>query len=229
MSASVQSQSSRRRRHSGTIISPVALSSAATSESNTIPRPKSTPVDERLQVQTHVVEDDSETAAVDEKEGNMEVDVENSAAHSSDQQPLSLNPHPTSTSTTTTSPSLKLNGTDRPTKPLPQNKARKMAQNPSLLTNPHMLPVQAHVPKGGVATTGGPRRLYVILEQACLEVYRVSTGGRSKNGRDGDVKYALLNCDDHQGILAKTGRDIADARPDITHQVRLVDCDNEWT
>jgi rRNA pseudouridine-1189 N-methylase Emg1 (Nep1/Mra1 family) len=29
----------------------------------------------------------------------------------------------------------------------------------------------------------------------------------------------LLNCDDHQGILAKTGRDIADARPDITHQV----------
>ncbi|KAG8996504.1 18S rRNA pseudouridine methyltransferase, partial [Tulasnella sp. 427] len=35
------------------------------------------------------------------------------------------------------------------------------------------------------------------------------------------VKYALLNCDDHQGILAKTGRDIADARPDITHQCLL--------
>lgn len=35
-----------------------------------------------------------------------------------------------------------------------------------------------------------------------------------------EAKYALLNCDDHQGILAKTGRDIADARPDITHQVR---------
>jgi hypothetical protein len=34
-----------------------------------------------------------------------------------------------------------------------------------------------------------------------------------------EAKYALLNCDDHQGILAKTGRDIADARPDITHQV----------
>jgi hypothetical protein len=29
----------------------------------------------------------------------------------------------------------------------------------------------------------------------------------------------LLNCDDHQGFLAKEGRDIADARPDITHQV----------
>lgn len=36
-----------------------------------------------------------------------------------------------------------------------------------------------------------------------------------------EAKYALLNCDDHQGILAKTGRDIADARPDITHQVSL--------
>ncbi|CAL1701896.1 unnamed protein product [Somion occarium] len=94
-----------------------------------------------------------------------------------------------------------------------------MAQNGSLLTNPHMLPVQAHVPKGGVIQS--QRRLYVILEQACLEVYRVSTGGRSKNGREGDVKYALLNCDDHQGILAKTGRDIADARPDITHQCLL--------
>lgn len=224
-----QSQSSRRRRHSGTIISPVALSSAAASESNTIPRPKSTPVDERLQIQNHVVVEDhvldSETGAlVDEKEGSMEVDVENSAAHSSD-QPLSHSySHSTATTITNPTSSSKFNGTDRPTKPLPQNKARKMAQNPSLLANPHMLPVQAHVPKGGVATNGGPRRLYVILEQACLEVYRVSTGGRSKNGRDGDVKYALLNCDDHQGILAKTGRDIADARPDITHQVHCLDC-----
>ena len=92
------------------------------------------------------------------------------------------------------------------------------SKHTSLSSCPHMLPVQAHVPKGGVAN--GQRRLFVILEQACLEAYRVSTAGRGKNG--GDVKYALLNCDDHQGILAKTGRDIADARPDITHQVRLV-------
>ena len=114
---------------------------------------------------------------------------------------------------------------DRPTRPLPQNRARKPAPPPSknpmqAPANPHMLPVQAHVPKGGVASS--QRRLFVILEQACLEAYRVSTGGRSKNGREGDVKYALLNCDDHQGILAKTGRDIADARPDITHQVRPI-------
>jgi rRNA small subunit pseudouridine methyltransferase Nep1 len=83
--------------------------------------------------------------------------------------------------------------------------------------NPAMLPVQAHVPKGGIVSS--QRRLFVILEQACLEAYRVSSAGKGKNGREGEVKYTLLNCDDHQGILAKTGRDIADARPDITHQV----------
>jgi rRNA small subunit pseudouridine methyltransferase Nep1 len=84
--------------------------------------------------------------------------------------------------------------------------------------NPAMLPVQAHVPRGGVASS--QRRLFVILEQACLEAYRISSAGKGKNGREGEVKYTLLNCDDHQRILAKTGRDIADARPDITHQVR---------
>jgi rRNA small subunit pseudouridine methyltransferase Nep1 len=55
--------------------------------------------------------------------------------------------------------------------------------------------------------------------QACLEAYRVSSGSGGKNTQGKEAKYALLNCDDHQGILAKTGRDIADARPDITHQV----------
>lgn len=98
---------------------------------------------------------------------------------------------------------------DRPTRPLP---ARKMAQP----DNPAMLPVQAQVARQG------QRKLYVILEQACLEAYRVSSASsKSKNGREGEVKYTLLNCDDHQGILAKTGRDIADARPDITHQCLL--------
>jgi rRNA small subunit pseudouridine methyltransferase Nep1 len=29
-----------------------------------------------------------------------------------------------------------------------------------------------------------------------------------------------LNCDEHQSILKKLGKDIADARPDIVHQVR---------
>ena len=83
-----------------------------------------------------------------------------------------------------------------------------------------MLPVQAHVPRGP-ASANGRRRLFVVLEQACLEAYKVSSAGKSRNGREGEAKYTLLNCDDHQGILAKTGRDIADARPDITHQCLL--------
>jgi len=87
--------------------------------------------------------------------------------------------------------------------------------------NPSMVPVQAHVPRGPAAMNG-PRRLFVVLEQACLEAYKVSSKpSNGRNGREGEAKYTLLNCDDHQGILAKTGRDIADARPDITHQCLL--------
>jgi rRNA small subunit pseudouridine methyltransferase Nep1 len=37
-----------------------------------------------------------------------------------------------------------------------------------------------------------------------------------------------LNCDDHQGFLAKEGRDIADARPDITHQVSPPPANSPW-
>ena len=55
------------------------------------------------------------------------------------------------------------------------------------------------------------RRLVVVLSQACLETHKISTGG------SGGDKFALLNCDDHQGLLRKMGRDIAEARPDITH------------
>ncbi|KAJ7281481.1 Alpha/beta knot methyltransferase [Mycena rebaudengoi] len=120
----------------------------------------------------------------------------------------------------------------RPTRRLP---ARTMDSTPvvsnvnnnSAPANPALLPVQAHVPRGGIASSH--RRLFVILEQACLEAYRISGsgggagGGKGRPGRggEGEVKYTLLNCDDHQGILAKTGRDIADARPDITHQCLL--------
>ncbi|KAK0495766.1 Nep1-domain-containing protein [Armillaria luteobubalina] len=122
--------------------------------------------------------------------------------------------------------------TDRPTRPLPASKMKKLSTSTSLRLNaepfvpnpnPLMLPVQAHVPKGTAAAS--QRRLFVVLEQACLEAYRISSGsskgGKHGRGGEGDVKYTLLNCDDHQGILAKTGRDIADARPDITHQCLL--------
>lgn len=104
---------------------------------------------------------------------------------------------------------------DRPTRPLPTAKRRVIP------TNPTMVPVQPTVPRTPVQKAAA-RRLIVVLEQACLEAYKVSSGSASRGGpgREGrDAKYALLNCDDHQGILAKTGRDIADARPDITHQV----------
>ncbi len=113
--------------------------------------------------------------------------------------------------------------TDRPTRPLPASKMKKFSTPTSLRlkAEPFVLPVQAHVPKGVAAAS--QRRLFVVLEQACLEAYRISSGnakgGKRGKGGEGDVKYTLLNCDDHQGILAKTGRDIADARPDITHQV----------
>ena len=67
--------------------------------------------------------------------------------------------------------------------------------------------------------------MIVVLEQACLETYKMSSSGSTSykgNGKGGgDDKYVLLNCDDHQRVLARMGRDIADARPDITHQVRV--------
>ncbi|CAE6429244.1 hypothetical protein ACGC1H_000933 [Rhizoctonia solani] len=99
---------------------------------------------------------------------------------------------------------------DRLTRPLPNSKRRIIP------TNPTMVPVQPTVPRTP-AQRSSSRRLIVVLEQACLEAYKVS----SNSGAGRDAKYALLNCDDHQGILAKTGRDIADARPDITHQCLL--------
>lgn len=33
--------------------------------------------------------------------------------------------------------------------------------------------------------------------------------------------FELLNCDDHQGLHRKVGRDPAESRPDITHQLLL--------
>lgn len=96
---------------------------------------------------------------------------------------------------------------------------QRLPHPPPNLSNPHLIPQAPHVPKTG-QQKDGVRRLIVVLEKCSLEAYKI--GGGSSDRRGGkEVKYALLNCDDHQGILAKTGRDIADARPDITHQVRV--------
>lgn len=208
------------------------------------PRPKSTPADDRA----------AHAALVDLSALGGDDDADEQFAIESDD----------SSSETASEPEEGMNGVvaqvkERPTKPLPNSKVRKQkdregekentiitSQTPSAdmpkiilptpipsrpLTNPSLVPVQARPP----TSHSSQRRLIVVLEQACLESYRVSSGGGSggpnagANGAGkhrrgerggGEAKYALLNCDDHQGILAKTGRDIADARPDITHQVR---------
>lgn len=74
-----------------------------------------------------------------------------------------------------------------------------------------MVPQAPKVPKT-TTEKENTRRLIVVLESACLETYKV--------GKDKDARYQLLNCDDHQGILKKMGKEVTDARPDITHQVR---------
>lgn len=54
------------------------------------------------------------------------------------------------------------------------------------------------------------KKLIIVLENASLEAAQL---------RPWDTKLQLLNCDEHQSILKKLGRDISDARPDIVHQV----------
>lgn len=152
----------------------------------------------------------------------MQIDRrENNSVHSSPSTTIVAPQHKHASATSVKNITPDTPASERPTRPLPSFKARKMTSNNPMPmpANPAMLPVQAHVPKAGVASS--QRRLFVVLEQACLEAYRISSAGKGNNGREGEVKYTLLNCDDHQGILAKTGRDIADARPDITHQVRM--------
>ncbi|ORX56348.1 Nep1-domain-containing protein [Hesseltinella vesiculosa] len=58
------------------------------------------------------------------------------------------------------------------------------------------------------------RRLIVVLENASIEATPLI------NSRF-ESKLQLLNCDEHQSVLKRLGRDIADARPDIVHQCLL--------
>ncbi|ODQ68025.1 nucleolar essential protein 1 [Nadsonia fulvescens var. elongata DSM 6958] len=80
----------------------------------------------------------------------------------------------------------------------------------SQMHDKNLVPV---VPKPVTSRDKNTQRLIVVLSQACLETHKISSSG-------GD-KYALLNCDDHQSLLKKMNKDIADARPDITHQCLL--------
>lgn len=76
--------------------------------------------------------------------------------------------------------------------------------------SPSLIP---QAPKTLTSHDKDTQRLIVVLSNACLETHKITT-----NGVD---RYVLLNCDDHQGLLKKMNRDIADARPDITHQCLL--------
>ena len=64
------------------------------------------------------------------------------------------------------------------------------------------------------------KRLIVVLSHASLETYKASHGGPGRMGIQREEKYSLLNSDEHIGVMRKMNRDISDARPDITHQVR---------
>jgi hypothetical protein len=54
-----------------------------------------------------------------------------------------------------------------------------------------------------------PNVVWVVLEQCSLETVKTKRG------------FELLNCDDHQGACKRAGRNPADYRPDIVHQVLL--------
>lgn len=74
---------------------------------------------------------------------------------------------------------------------------------------------EQHVPIA--ASDKDTKRLIVVLSNASLETYRAVSHGGKPGGKE--EKYSLLNSDEHIGVMRKMGRDISDARPDITHQV----------
>lgn len=78
------------------------------------------------------------------------------------------------------------------------------------------LVAEQHVPIP--STDKSTQRLIVVLSNASLETYRAAHGGKQSSKEE---KYSLLNSDEHIGIMRKMGRDISEARPDITHQVFL--------
>ncbi|KAK4985455.1 18S rRNA pseudouridine methyltransferase [Elasticomyces elasticus] len=79
------------------------------------------------------------------------------------------------------------------------------------------LVAEQHVPIP--ANDKDTQRLIVVLSNASLETYKASHG--PARGGFKDEKYSLLNSDEHIGVMRKMGRDISDARPDITHQCLL--------
>ena len=82
---------------------------------------------------------------------------------------------------------------------------------------PQLVAEQAHpIPNSDKDT----KRLIVVLSNASLETYKAAQHNGRNGAKDAAVKYSLLNSDEHIGVMRKMNRDISDARPDITHQVR---------
>lgn len=81
------------------------------------------------------------------------------------------------------------------------------------------LVAEQHVPIP--STDKDSQRLIVVLSHASLETYKSSHTRTGHMGIQREEKYSLLNSDEHIGIMRKMNRDISEARPDITHQVRL--------
>ncbi|KAK5686171.1 18S rRNA pseudouridine methyltransferase [Elasticomyces elasticus] len=84
---------------------------------------------------------------------------------------------------------------------------------------PQLVAEQAHPLSSSDKDT---KRLIVVLSNASLETYKAAQAGPQRGGKQQDnAKYALLNSDEHIGVMRKMNRDISDARPDITHQCLL--------
>jgi rRNA small subunit pseudouridine methyltransferase Nep1 len=77
---------------------------------------------------------------------------------------------------------------------------------------------EQHVPIS--AADQETQRLVVVLSNACLEVYRSPNTAWGRYGPR-EEKFSLLNSDEHISYMRRAGRDIGEARPDITHQVCL--------
>ena len=96
----------------------------------------------------------------------------------------------------------------------PERRKRPRTQSLPPPSLPQLVAEQ-HVPIA--SNDKSTKRLIVVLSNASLETYKGSISGRMGAREE---KYQLLNSDEHIGVMRKMQREISDARPDITHQVR---------
>ncbi|KAF2011731.1 nucleolar essential protein-like protein 1 [Aaosphaeria arxii CBS 175.79] len=111
------------------------------------------------------------------------------------------------------------NEQERPSRDSPE-RGKKRIRTSKSLPPPDLPKLVAEQATPIPSTDKDTQRLIVVLCNATLETYKASHGSaRGPGGRED--KYNLLNSDDHIGVMRKMGRDISEARPDITHQCLL--------